>query len=743
MGLFSSKKKTTVHTSVMRLVENDRIPETSKSSMLKAILGDGSVSEYLLDGLMNSAAFRTERMYNYAKKSYTHGLPHGSIITDTQGKGVVQQVLSQELGQTVTLDYFKFAPISSIHVAWQKLVEQYGYFAGTNELTSLSAQEGTPVYLQDMVAIYREDTVAEAEPGTLDQFGLPATAGYTPERTAQVEFGLAQYLGATDFVLDGEATVDYVEVSYVYWLAGVKQTGKLTISLAGYDYEGDYFQVQYRVPSNPGKAMFWTYLNESGVYPEIDRVYLTNYSELGSYFPFAYFRFNKQNLGADNLKNTAAYKSTTKMLKYLSMDFQELCDSVHENPDIDDIEQAFLMLGVPAKADSQVEKRYLFEYFNTLYLSDVSPILSIPDMEKGLTAYSYKEGRSILIKDRKFKMTLGYTGIVKRKVAGKIGKVGEFFSGTGSMTVPGPLPLTANYHWYRRQTNSVFYEEIRVVKPHMTYHIYGKYTFTGGTGSDELLIPIDRAVTDLIPTTQREDLYLRSLHFVFNSVIVTKTKWYQTGLFKTIVVILAVVISIYTGGAGSFLTALATAAAAGISTLAITVVTMILKSMVASYLFSLIAKEMGAEFAMVLAIGAAIYGGMAANSAGSVAASTTAQNMLRATTGLVKAAADEYSRGLAEKYDSALSEFNLLQDTLTKELDEAKKLLQTATIIDPFEFIGDIPRLSLGESPDNFYRRTVHSGNIGVVGFHAISSYVDMSLKLPELNDTIGDSLYV
>lgn len=743
MGLFSSKKKTTVHTSVMRIVDDDHMPQTSKSAVLKGILGNaGTIAEHLVDGMLNSSALKVDRMYQFAKKSSPYGLPHGSIITDIQGKAIVQQFLEREAGTPVLLDYYHFAPINNMHVGWAKLVNDYGYVAGTNELTVLSAQKGVPVYLQDMVSYYCNETVADAQPGTLDSFGRPATAGYTPERTAQIRFGLDQFLQVTDYQYDPSSSIDYVKAQYVYWIGAVKHSEAVYLSLAGYDYEGDYYQVQYRAKNDLGHARFFTYRNESGVYVDLDRIYKTNYAGLGSYFPWTYCRFDKQNLGAAHLQNTPAFKNTEKMCKLLDFNYLDLCSNVDSNPDIDDIEQAMMIFGVPASAETQVEKRYLFEYFNALYAADSTEQLTVLDMEKGLTAYSFKAGRSILIQDNLFKMTLGYNGLLKRRVAGKIGEKGTYDSGIGTTQPSGPIPIAAAYQYFRCQTSSVFYEEIQIVQPRMTYHIYGQYTYSAGIGDEQLLIPLDRAITDLVPLNQREDLFMASLHMVFNSRIVTKTKWYQTGAFKIVMIVLAVVITIVTGGAGSFLAALATAAAAGISTLAITVVTMLLQSYLVSYAFSMIAKELGPEFAMVLAIGAAIYGGISAYEAGSFTASTTAQTMLKASTGLVKASSEEYQHQLRTEYSADLSEFNLFVDEASKELKEMKKLLDVGELLNPFEFIGEVPLMSLGEEPSTYFMRTVHAGNIGTVGIDAVSSYVDMSLKLPDMNQTIGELTY-
>ncbi len=78
-------------------------------------------------------------------------------------------------------------------------------------------------------------------------------------------------------------------------------------------------------------------------------------------------------------------------------------------------------------------------------------------------------------------------------------------------------------------------------------------------------------------------------------------------------------------------------------------------------------------------------------------------------------------------------EFSLFVEEQNKLLDDAKALLQGNNHLDPF--------VIFGESPQDFYNRTVHSGNIGVLGISAISSYVDIALTLPKLNDTLGEAI--
>jgi hypothetical protein len=84
------------------------------------------------------------------------------------------------------------------------------------------------------------------------------------------------------------------------------------------------------------------------------------------------------------------------------------------------------------------------------------------------------------------------------------------------------------------------------------------------------------------------------------------------------------------------------------------------------------------------------------------------------------------------------TEFSALQDEMTEKnelLKKAQDLLQETTRFNPM--------IIFGESPENFFNRTVHSGNVGTIGYKAIDSYVDMALTLPTISDTLPEELPV
>jgi hypothetical protein len=120
-----------------------------------------------------------------------------------------------------------------------------------------------------------------------------------------------------------------------------------------------------------------------------------------------------------------------------------------------------------------------------------------------------------------------------------------YFTAANNRMYRQELPIKT--YRYQRQASPGVYDEILVDGLKMTYFIYGDYTTTGDEFNDDfLLIPLDRSITRRYSIPVRELLYARSLHFVFNSRVVTEIKWYQRGIFKALLLIVAIVITIFT-----------------------------------------------------------------------------------------------------------------------------------------------------------------------------------------------------
>lgn len=737
MGIFSSKYVTQVGTAISRVIEDVALPNAVTSGSLRSLFNDGNVSDYVLEELVASIGVRAERMYSYAENHYVHGLPSGEIYSSTQGRAQVEAVIEAAENQQVLIKYSNYGPPNTLHIGWMKLVSLHGYNPNTNQLMVLSVQKGFPVYLKDMVVVVPTSQKNTFEAGALDQWGTAASAGYTPERINNIGL-LTDRTTHSPIFESSSATELHLKVTYV-WRAvnGSISEETLTISVADYDNTADYFHAKYVVG---GQTKYWMYKNKTGVYPTLDAVFVDGPAVSGSYFPFAYFRYNKQSVIQN--KTTAAYLTSKKLLKYLGIDFDLLAESIDENPDIADVEQAMLVMAVPAVSQNPIECRYLFDYFDSLYYSMGGSASALVEAAQAALYGDATKQRSIIIKDQQFKMALQNSGIYKRIVAGSIGAIGthtssvvieqeeQEFTDIELGTVSSSL-VPVKFHSYKKQIATGLYEEVLVRELQMKYWIFQEYTTTSDENDSILLIPIDRTISGQYSMGDREVLYSRSLHFVFNSRVVTKVKWYQTGVFQLLLIIVAIAITIYTYGAdgGS-----AIATALGLSGTAGLVATILFNLAVGKLLevgFKLFVKAFGSEVAIALAVIAILYGGYKVIQAGSVSGAPWAMELLQISNGLIQA-------GMKDKFSDLLGEaesFKAFADEETKLLEKANQLLESSTVLSPF--------VIFGEQPQDFYNRTVHSGNVGILGINAISSYVDIALTLPKLKDTLGEDAYV
>lgn len=771
MGLFDSSYRTHVGTTVSRVVADSMVISSVKSGTINTIFGKGDLINNIMETMVGNIGVRAERMYSYGKKSYPFGLPSSKLYSSADGESVVTGVIRSQVGASATLDYYHFGALNNLHVGWVTLCNSHGYNSKTNEIGSLSTQKGTSVYLKDMVVVVQEATLAERANGSLDQWGAAACGGYTPQRIA----ALKQFAVPTPFAVDPLAAGDYILVSYVWHetanvvVDGVTIQRKIlkessfSIPVSGYDLESSYFQVKYVVNDKDG---YWLYKLGSGTYPEIDAIYSTDQTNTGSFFPFGYLRHNKTSPADD--PQSAEFKASKKLMKYLGMDFSSTVDAIHENPGIADVEQAVLMLAVPANTSNSIEQRYLFDFFSKLYL-DAGGIGVVIGGESLLNARStsieasriaYLMGEnppkvSLTIQDSRMKMALSCRAITKRKKAGSIGKVGSYassylidnvthshskiimdeFGFPKNSVVVDTWTVPVSTHVYQHQITDVLYEEVQVYEMRMTYYVYGAYTTTGDETSSILMIPLDHDITQAYTIPDRELLYTRSLHYVFNSRVIQEVKWYQSDWFQFFMVAAAVVVTVVSmGGDGGSTLAAVVAGTMSITAFVTAIAIGIIKYFATSIAFKLFADKVGVEFAFLVALAAALAGSYKAYQAGSIAGAPMAKNLLTLSTNLVSGVNASLKSSMIS-LQNELEAFNTMAKEKSSLLEEANKLLEPSNVLSSL--------VIFGESPDDFYNRTVHAGNIGVVGIDSISSYVDIALTLPKLDETIGRNSYV
>lgn len=771
MGLFD-KTKTFVSTSASRMIPDDQIPKSHKKAMIQAIIRGDNISDTMLREGANSSAFKFEQMYRYAKSGqYFYGLPSAREVSEPDVVPIVQSIIGAELNASITVDYLKIAEPIPKHFGLQVLFDDYGYDRFSGEIQSLSDKHGFPVYLKTMISYIPVDSIDDIDFSViqLEESLVPVNTGYHYGNNSQsngaTKADIYNYLKdigrvntSKDFVYDlEEGAVPRVEVIYVWdeIRETVKQTdtGKSYTMTEAVPHESSFvynipnstdenaryfYQVGYRRSGND--YGFWTYEYQSKKYPELDQFFDVQYNREGTYFPFAVFRRQFTNRASSVYDHTEEHKSTAQLLNFINMDYTSIGSSINENPDIADVAQAAMVMAVPMDTENNLEARYLYEYFERLQRTTTNIGFSF---DNGFTNRSISANNAITWSDADFSLTLSYNSITNKTIGESFGEVGDYKVDVTDHSLSYTTTVGKNdreqthtrsyknYH-IKKQLTSGLCQVITVVNPVAKYDIDYKRSYYSTQDNSILLIPLDYLICKKYRVKEREELYHRSLHLIFNAKKVVKLKWYQRGFFQVIVIIIAIAIVYFSAGQLTDLAVtLVGLVEAGLTYLAIVVLLeYILIKAITVYAFRILAKELGDEFAFAVAIILAAYGGweyMQDNPAMSEMLMAISTNLISANNYVI----EQDIRAIMSEQE----ELSALKTENEKELEKAMELLDNNNdFLDPYTFLGKKPNIIQGESPESMYNRTIHMGNPADLTYKSIEQHVEISLRLPGID---------
>lgn len=734
---FKSKTEIYVGTSVSRVIPDELLPDSVKGAMVNALFAGTDIVDNILEAATNTLENRVNRMYKYASEHSPYGMPTGDVYSNTFGGPEIAEVLEAIEGEPVLIDYRHFGSQNLLHMAWKELHENHGYNEVTNILGDLTTQKGTTVYLEDMVVEMPSSTLNSHDETETASWGIPANSGNTPLRKLTDIDKRKVLYAPTPTEFSDSVTTPRVLVKYMWGsnTAGSPiQRDQFYFYPSDPDRERGVFHVKYRIN---GLVKFWTYDFGTGVYPTLDSIGVDPQAVTGDFYPNIYFRLGNASIGAN--KASASYKSQAKMSKHLGIKFDDVLAALHENPDVGVVEQAFITFGVNADSTDQVDLKYLFEFFDTLFMAQLGG--TTPEATRPLFVFGNNNG--IRIADSGFEMNLINRGISKKKVPGNIGEIGFVVEAKTSISASDLVKMTGagvvryNFDFpcrvYKKQITKHFYEEIMVINPVMKYLVAGNQhaTVLGDQDDEILLIPLDRVLAERLNSRDAERLYARSIHLVCNSLQRVKVKWYQQEWFKGFLLVVAIVLTVMSLGqdGGFFIQAAAAIATGSYVTLAVLVFWEIVQFVVVGFIAKTAVKLVGLDAAFFIAVLAAILSPMAgkdgiATSIGSI----TAKELLYAATALASGIG-QVMEDMFQDIRNEYSSFESFRESRIKLLEEAEKELTTVSILSPY--------IVMGEEPSMFYKRTIHAGNIGTLVFDDIHNYVDHSLQLPNFSTTI------
>ncbi len=515
--------------------------------------------------------------------------------------------------------------------------------------------------------------------------------------------------------------MSYIESSTTDELNDIQVPDK-TYLMAAYTYDN----------AGTTEIEYITYVKGSGLIPEFEDV-IEFTAATGEFFPRLYARLDGINL--THLPTTdPRYKSSKKMAKRLGIEWKGWVEQLHEAiQDVGDVKQLFMTLAAPVNTSDAVTCEYLYRYFSKLYDEQpTAPVGYVPPLG---TAFNQKKGLSLRIADEAYAHHVEFNSIGFDTVTGNIGVVGTY----SSTYVPETRVRVHKGLLYRYVTSAVAYHSIKWQDTETTYkevrvyslssaHIFSGGGTSAGGSSENLIIPLDRSVLPKMRTAEIEILFAKCLHLFINIFKIIKEKWYQRGIFKVVMAVVAIVIAVVTVGAGAPLSAyiLAAAYAVGVGF----AISMVIQ-LAAKVLVKLgVGGDLLAIFVVVVAVVAIAMGGD-----GAQILDITAKTVLRAVNVAFQLSSQMSALELQETA-KAMDAFQAQAKSKWQLIEEAEKLLEGGGVPLSLDVLmADLRSkvlIRLGESPAAFLSRSIGISNPGVLGYEMLSGYVDNALTLPD-----------
>lgn len=718
MGLFSKKRTYVGSTSVKLLADT---PDTVLNSVVASVAQGGNIADDLVANMVDGTSLKARAAVNYAKNSYYLGLPQGALEYGAGSDVLVIPILNALLDKQVSILY------NVVDLADPHLLSA-GHLLNTRD--------------------WDETTNIVSNPITVPPVGSSA-----------VTLKDAVFSGNPDEIL---ITYDYTDDQ------AVPQTQSETISVPGLEEKGLYYHVAYVTLDATGtvdsETQYWSYKVSSGLYPQLDA--LPEVAE-SPYYPVVPLRRHNVDITREENRNSAQYLTSRTLLKKLGIDILNLAEGINANPDIAEIDHAFVYFGVDISTTAQSGLKYLYEYFNYMAGKEFSSKADFDAWEAGSQAAAPPMNR-IKIQDSDLRIDIGYLYIETDVVVGNIGKVNfvdSIYTPETDLTATAWTTVEAGDDYiqkpytvylvnsdrmtFRKQITPTTYATVMVRGLNHISHVYGSHTVdttlvdAQDPDNSAFMIPLNRFVVGRLTLKDENELMYEATAIMFNSYKTVKAKWYQTGFFKFAMIVVAVAATImapWTGGSG-MQAALAIGMTAG--TTAIVIMAVMLNLVIAftvSKLFEILVKEIGMQNALILAVllvVASIANKGVPGSTSWIPGAPTAAQLLQVSNGLLAGVSSAVEDEMSDLID-AKGEFEDYSKEEMSRLEAANDLLETSGIIDPWDYIANRPDFILDETPDEFYTRTIHSGNIGVAAIDAIGEYVNLQLQLPTTNATIG-----
>ena len=472
-------------------------------------------------------------------------------------------------------------------------------------------------------------------------------------------------------------------------------------------------------------------------YPEITNNF-SDGSAFGQYVSRVYFKIKGTDIS--DKKYPDWYKASKKAAAKLGIKYDSFYASVKENlENYDAIRSSYINFAINIDGNSLIEHKYVFEFMQRWFevstdivdnfmdgnIHQVKPVVltwkdnyAEGNLEAELITIGLKQGYIEKSYSRGNDVLLNYNTYYDNS---------EFIQ---SYTIKGKV--------FYKKINDTQYLELVVYELQRNERITNSL-WSNGDGKCDLVIPLDFVIINNFFSSfkEKEEIIYKSMYLEFTTYVKVKQKWYQTGVFKAVVFIASVFISVYTGGAGFSLLTVTQAAVTSLVTMYAT--ELIMKAIIKAF-----NPDLARKLGTLLAIAAIAYGGYGAINVGTSLARATAifftriTNLMKLSSMLMQASSIRLNQDLQKEEKDYKAKMKSLEEMKQEILgNEVNSMLSYLDQVDRTYVASNV---ILGETIDEYIARYLDYRK-WETPINYTHEYADYIKQLPTFNETIRKRL--
>ena len=667
--MFGGSRQVSVDSVAYNLAgEEEKRPDYLKSLIVGNVLSGtrDSVSQTLQRGYLNGPATKLKQFYKWAAKPENYGtigVPSGNIHRmNLVSSDVLRDAFARIHGYSVWIQRAQVGDADYGMWVEQKILDMRPDLIGTEWTADYYPDgyiyvfpvAGAPIMFApvnyDQNASYVYAWYNEITSGTV---GAITTGAWN-------DIGDAEFPDVTDWTYESESdtglvkTVIYSRMTYT----GMTMDGAVYLRETRYlkETEGPPLVRSYRTDSQTltglvhGQSKVFIYKIGSGD-AELDALALPT-TEVGQFFPFIPVRINNSFL-SDTYLSSEYHQCKKAYKKATGSNFDDLVEKIADNPNLADIDHAYVTFGVSLNVLENASRRYLYRFFQRLQQTQVGgpgiytawKAAMVTQQSVFNTWMAWKAAQSLsddgmfgapepprpvlpqmpgneirIVADQAgvathYDMRLSWlfisnaTGTGKGKPGAKRGELwfeirtpdsllSTMYGGTGLENITSGASVNTVRLYFQEGNNTYRYLDI-VGMEHINFVYGNKFVKIAAsvaladTDESGFVVPIHYDIWREISLVQGTQMATASIFIIFNCFKIKKAKWYQKGIFQIVFVIAIAIVSVlFTGGAGIGLLGahMTVGAAFGLTGIAAAIAGSIVNAMAAMILSTLLNK---------------------------------------------------------------------------------------------------------------------------------------------------------